>query len=266
MEFTKKDYYTMDDMLKIMEILRDPKDGCEWDRVQTHESIRQNFIEETYEAVDAIDKKDPELLLEELGDVLLQVLYHAQFKKEEGVFDFKDVVNALAKKLVMRHPHVFKNLELDGVDEILSKWEEIKNASHGHTTVSRTLNAVPRSFPSLMYAQKVQKRVQAGKLPVPGQKDEIDAIRAALDKMEADLEDGGIKEEELSSVLFSVVNLTRQNKMDAEEILSKKSRNFVKIFNIFENLALQKGIIFDTIENATFKELWMQACEACSNE
>ena len=266
MDFKKKNFYTMEDMLKIMEILRDPVDGCEWDSVQTHESIRQNFIEETYEAVDAIDKNDSELLKEELGDVLLQVLYHAQFKKEEGVFTFEDVVNGLAQKLVMRHPHVFKEVQVTGVDDILTKWEEIKNESHGHNTVSRTLNAVPNSFPALMYAQKVQKRVQAGGLPVPSQKDEIAAIRAALDRMEADAEKGKLAEEDLADVLFSAVNLTRQNKMDAEEILSKKSRDFVKIFNIFEDLALQNDIIFDTMENATFKEIWLQARELCKKK
>ncbi|MBR5520577.1 MAG: nucleoside triphosphate pyrophosphohydrolase [Oscillospiraceae bacterium] len=259
MDFKKKEFYTIDDMLQIMEMLRDPVTGCEWDSIQTHESIRQNFIEETYEAVDAIDKNDTELLKEELGDVLLQVLYHAQFKKEEGVFDFADVVNALAAKLVMRHPHVFKDEDIHGVDNILNKWEQIKNESHGHTTVSHTLNAVPKSFPALMYAQKVQKRVQAGHLPMPTQKEEIAAVRALLDKMEQDADNGRLREEDLSAVLFHTVNMTRMNKMDAEEILAKKSRNFVKIFNIFENLALQKEIRFDTISFATFKELWMQA-------
>ncbi|MBQ8604663.1 MAG: nucleoside triphosphate pyrophosphohydrolase [Oscillospiraceae bacterium] len=263
MEFKKKDFYTIEDMLQIMEMLRDPVTGCEWDSIQTHESIRQNFIEETYEAVDAIDKKDVQLLQEELGDVLLQVLYHAQFKKEEGVFDFHDVVNALAQKLVLRHPHVFKDEDIHGVDNILHKWEEIKNESHGHTTVSRTLNAVPKSFPALMYAQKVQKRVQAGKLPVPSQKQEIAAVRRLLDKMEQDAGSGALHENDLSELLFRAVNMTRTNKMDAEEILAKKSRNFVKIFNIFEDLALQKDIRFDTIDTATLKELWIQAEAAC---
>ncbi|MEG1782172.1 MAG: MazG family protein, partial [Oscillospiraceae bacterium] len=156
MEFDRKDFYTIDDLLKIVEMLRDKENGCEWDKLQTHNSIRQNFIEETYEAVDAIDKGDKELLQEELGDVLLQVLLHSQFEKEEKSFDFSDVVDSLAQKLVLRHPHVFKNMELNSVDEVLNKWEEIKNQSHGHNTISETLNAVPRSFPALMYTQKVQ--------------------------------------------------------------------------------------------------------------
>lgn len=261
MNFTKKEFYTIDDLLKIVEMLRDPIDGCEWDKVQTHKSIRQNFIEETYEAVDAIDKNDKELLQEELGDVLLQVLLHAQFEKEDDIFTFEDVVNGLAQKLVLRHPHVFKNEDIHGVDNILNKWEEIKNESHGHNTVSQTLNAVPNSFPALMYAQKVQKRVQAGKLPVPTQKQEIENIRKILDKMESDIDKNGIAENDLADIMFSVVNMTRLNKMDAEEILSQKGHRFVKIFNVFEDLALQNGVVFDTIDFALLKNLWTQAEE-----
>ncbi len=261
MNFTKKDFYTIDDLLKIVDMLRDPVDGCEWDKVQTHKSIRQNFIEETYEAVDAIDKEDKELLQEELGDVLLQVLLHAQFEKEDNVFNFNDVVNGLAQKLVLRHPHVFKNEDIHGVDNILNKWEEIKNESHGHNTVSQTLNAVPNSFPALMYVQKVQKRVKAGNLPVPTQKQEIENIRKILDKMEEDIDKKTISEKDLADIMFSVVNITRLNKMDAEEVLSKKAHRFVKIFNIFEDLALQNDVVFDTIDVALLNKLWTQAEE-----
>ncbi len=259
MEFVKKDFYTMDDLLQVVEMLRDPVNGCEWDRVQTHHTVRKDFIEETYEAVDAIDNEDKELMLEEFGDVMLQVLLHSQMEKEAGSFQFSDVVNALAQKLVLRHPHVFKGTKVDGVDGVLTQWEKIKNDSHGHNTVSRTLNAVPKSFPALMYTQKVQKRLAAGKLPLPTQKEEIANIRRLLDKMEEDIDNGGIGEKELSDLFYSAVNLTRQNKKDSEEVLSKKTLKIVKIFNIFENLALQKGEVFGTIENATLKELWLQA-------
>ncbi len=262
MEFVKKDFYTIEDLLKIVEMLRDPQDGCEWDRIQTHHSIRKDFIEETYEAVDAIDNEDRELMLEEFGDVLLQVLLHSQMEKETGSFDFSDVVNELSQKLVLRHPHVFKGTDIDGVDRVLNQWERIKNESHGHTTVSRTLNAVPHSFPALMYAQKVQKRVRAGKLPVPGIKEEIKNIRAILDKIESDADNNAVCENDIASLLFSAVNITRQSKMDSEMVLAQKSLNFVKIFNIFENLALQKGIIFDTIDSVALKEIWLQAQES----
>ena len=259
MDFKRKDFYTIDDLVHIVELLRDPDEGCDWDKVQTHESIRQNFIEETYEAVDAIDKKDKELLQEELGDVLLQVLLHSQMEKEEGTFEFKDIANALAQKLVLRHPHVFKNEEIHGAENVSNRWEEIKNESHGHTKVSQTLNAVPNSFPALMYVQKLQKRVQAGKLPVPTQKQEIANIRKLLDKMESDIDNGGIGQEDIGSMMFSMVNLTRLNKMDAEEVLSLKGHEFLKIFNIFEDLALQNHVGFDTIDDALFKKLWTEA-------
>ncbi len=262
MEFVKKDFYTIEDLLKIVEMLRDPQEGCEWDRVQTHLSIRKDFIEETYEAVDAIENDDKELMLEEFGDVLLQVLLHSQMEKEKGRFDFSNVVNELAQKLVLRHPHVFKGTDIDGVDRVLTQWERIKNESHGHTTVSRTVNAVPHSFPALMYAQKIQKRVQAGKLPVPGIKDEINNIRTLLDKIEDAADKNDIAEDDLAALLFSAVNITRQNKLDTEQVLREKSMKFVKIFNIFENLALQKGIIFDTIDSVALKEIWLQAQES----
>ena len=266
MDFEIKDFYTMPDLLKIIEMLRDKDNGCDWDKIQTHESIRQNFIEETYEAVDAIDKKDKELLQEELGDVLLQVLLHAQFEREEGSFDFGDVVNALAAKLVLRHPHIFKGVKVNGVEDVLDNWEEIKKASHGHTTVSRTLQAVPKSFPALMYTQKVQKRVQAGKLPVPDIKDEADNIRARLDKLESSQPDGEEKKRILQDILFSAVNITRQRGLDSEEILASRSNDFVKIFDKFEDLALKKGLEFGIINPVTVKELWAQAEDLAKDE
>lgn len=263
MEFTRKDFYTIDDLLKIVEMLRDPEDGCDWDRVQTHKSIRKDFIEETYEAVDAIDNGDKVLLREELGDVLLQVLMHSQMEKEINSFTFADVVNDLARKLVLRHPHVFKGLQVNSVDEVLSNWEAIKNDSHGHNTVSRTVNAVPHSFPALMYAQKVQKRVAAGGLPVPDKKAEVANIRTLLDEIER--ADYNATQDQLEDMLFSAVSLVRLNKMDSEQLLREKSRKFVKIFNNFENLALQKSLSFDTIEFALLKELWIQAQEPDEN-
>ena len=216
MDFVKKDFYTIEDLLRIVEMLRDPVNGCEWDRVQTHLSVRKDFIEETYEAVDAIDNDDKNLMLEEFGDVMLQVLLHCQMEKEQNSFAFADVVNALAQKLVLRHPHVFKGLEVNGVEDVLNNWEAIKNDSHGHTTISRTVNAVPHSFPSLMYAQKVQKRVAAGGLPAPDKAAEIANIREILDLIE---KDGNASEETLGNLLFSAVNLVRQNKMDSEMVL-----------------------------------------------
>ena len=266
MEFVKKEFYTIEDLLKIVGMLRDKDNGCDWDKAQTHQTIRKNFIEETYEAVDAIDKNDKELLQEELGDVLLQVLLHSQFEKEIGCFDFGQVVNGLSQKLVLRHPHVFKGLDLNGVDEVLNKWEEIKNESHGHNTISQTLNAVPKSFPALMYTQKVQKRVAAGGVKLDTQKEELDNIRNATALIEKQLENGKADENTLAQLLFSTVNLIRQNKCDAEELLGRKALDFVEIFNIFEDLALQKGVEFGTIKSNEFMNLWQQAMELANKK
>lgn len=263
MEFIRKDFYTIDDLLAIVEMLRDPDNGCDWDKVQTHKSIRKDFIEETYEAVDAIDNEDKVLLREELGDVLLQVLMHSQMEKEINSFTFADVVDDLAQKLVLRHPHVFKGLQVNSVDEVLSNWEAIKNDSHGHTTVSRTVNAVPHSFPALMYAQKVQKRVAAGDIPLPDKKAEIANIRAILDRLER--EENRPQQADFEDLLFSAVNLVRIGRLDSEQVLREKSRKFVKIFNIFEDLALQKGLSFDTIDTAVLKDIWTQAIELGEN-
>ena len=125
MEFQRKDHYNIDDLLEIMKILRSPE-GCPWDREQTHESIRQNFIEETYEAIEAIDTKDTELLKEELGDVLMQVVFHALMEEEAGKFDFSDVADGVCHKLIIRHPHVFGNVVAADSDQVLKNWDAIK--------------------------------------------------------------------------------------------------------------------------------------------
>ena len=143
MDFQIKERYDINDLIKIVEMLRDPVNGCPWDKVQTHLSIRKNFIEETYEAIEAIDLDDKELMQEELGDVLMQVMLHAQFEAEENVFDFGDVVNGTAQKLVLRHPHIFAGYDNKTVDGVLQKWEEIKQQEKGQKTVSETLDAVP---------------------------------------------------------------------------------------------------------------------------
>lgn len=261
MEFKIKETYTFDDLLKIVEMLRDKDNGCPWDKEQTHESIRKNFIEETYEAVDAIDKKDPSLLEEELGDVLLQVLLHAQFEKEQGTFDFSNVANSLAQKLVLRHPHIFKNDEINQVEGVLQRWEEIKNESHGHTTVSQTVNAVPKNFPALMYAQKVQKRVAAGGVKVHTGQEEIENIHDQLEQISQQMQQGKAQQASLGQLLFSCVNLVRQNKQDAEEILALTTLNFVDIFNVFEDLALQKNTEFGKMECDDLYTLWQKAQE-----
>lgn len=155
--FSFKDVYGIGDLLQIMQCLRS-EGGCPWDREQTHESIKKNLIEETYEVIEAINQQDKALLCEELGDVLMQVVFHAQMEAEEGSFTFENVADGVCKKLIERHPHVFGEVEVTGSEEVLRNWDDIKKRSKGQTSQTETMLSVPRELPALMRATKVQKR------------------------------------------------------------------------------------------------------------
>ena len=158
--YPEKQQYTADDLAAIIAILRDPENGCPWDKVQTHTSIRMNFLEEAYEAVDAIDLDDPELMCEELGDVLMQVAFHAQIEREAGHFTFAEVCDGVCRKLIERHPHIF------GGDESIKDWDSLKNKEKGRLTLTDELESVPKVLPALMRAAKLQKRAaHGGKIP-----------------------------------------------------------------------------------------------------
>jgi len=233
MDFQIKERYDINDLVKIVEMLRDPVNGCPWDKVQTHLSIRKNFIEETYEAIEAIDLDDKELMKEELGDVLMQVMLHAQFEAEEKVFDFADVVNGTAQKLVLRHPHIFAGYDNKTVDGVLQKWEEIKQEEKGQKTVSETLDAVPKSFPALMYAQKIQKRAKAGGLITQQADTAVTELQENLDSIKAALQQGEDVAELVGRLLFSSVSLAGATNNDAEEVLAfenaKMLENYKKL-------------------------------------
>ncbi len=155
-EFERKESYNIDDLIRIVELLRSPE-GCPWDKEQTHKSIRQDFIEEVYEAIEAIDLEDTELLREELGDVLLQVVFHCQIERENKNFVFDDICDELCKKLIVRHPHVFGDLTVSDSGEVLKNWDSIKKKTKCQETYTDTLNAVAKSLPALMRRRKSAK-------------------------------------------------------------------------------------------------------------
>lgn len=169
-DFECMDSYGMEDLERIVALLRAPG-GCPWDREQTHESIRRNMLEEAYEAAEAIDEKNPEHLKEELGDVLLQVVFHAQMAKEEGLFTFQDVVDGVAKKMVFRHPHVFGTVQAEDSDQALETWDAQKRQEKHQRTAGDTLDAVARSLPALIRAENCRtrpaKRVLTGRTWLP---------------------------------------------------------------------------------------------------
>ncbi|MBQ4533831.1 MAG: MazG family protein, partial [Ruminococcus sp.] len=156
-EYEQKQNYNIDDLIDIVRLLRS-EGGCPWDREQTHESIRTDFLEETCEVIEAIDLKDTELLREELGDVLLQVVFHCRIEEELNSFKFEDICDGICKKLIIRHPHVFGEVIADDTDQVLKNWDAIKMETKGQTSYTDTLNSVAKSLPALMRAQKVGKR------------------------------------------------------------------------------------------------------------
>lgn len=257
MDFQYKEAYNITDLIGIMRILRSP-DGCPWDKVQTHESIRQNFIEETYEAVEAIDKGDSPLLREELGDVLMQVIFHSLMEEEEGRFNFDDVCDDVCKKLIIRHPHVFGNIEADTPDEMLRNWDAIKMQTKSQESYADSVDDVARSLPALMRAQKVQKRSAKSGMDFENVRSAADKVLEERDELLAavDSSDKAKTEEELGDLLFSVVNIARFVGADAELALSRATDKFAARFRATEELARSRGIDMKTASTELIDSLW----------
>lgn len=189
-DFEIKDCYKFDDLLRIMEILRAP-DGCMWDREQDHHSIRRNFIEETYEVCEAIDDEDTEHMKEELGDVLLQVVFHTQMEKEKGTFDIDDVADGICKKLIFRHPHIFGNVEVASSEEVLRNWDDLKRKEKHQETDTQALESVAKSLPSLIRAEKLQKKAAKVGFDWDNVKDALDKVQEELDEVRRAIDGDG---------------------------------------------------------------------------
>lgn len=234
MHFQRKDTYTMDDLLTIMTLLRSPG-GCPWDREQTHRSIRNNFLEETYEAVEAIDRNDRDLLKEELGDVLLQVVFHARLEEEDGGFNFADVVDGVARKLVERHPHVFGTSTAANSDEAYANWEEVKKRSHGRTTDSQTLAGVSTALPALMRSQRVQKKAAKAKKVDEGLPEALSVLENAVGELRKAATSGKAGcGNRVGDLLFSVVTVSRLLGVEAEQVLADSCDRFIADFREME--------------------------------
>ena len=257
MQFKVKDNYNVEDMIALAEALR-ADDGCEWDREQTHTSIRKDLLEETYEVVEAIDKQNDVMLCEELGDLLWQVVFHSRIAEEEGAFDITKVADGLCKKLVMRHPHVFGSVKVKDSDEVLDNWDEIKKREKGQTTVTETLKAVPKVFPGLMRSQKVQKRAAKSGFDYP----DISAAIADLEHELAELKEAlarGDKAgcfEETGDLLFSAVNIARLQRIDAEESITVSCEKFIDRFDRVEKQAIAENLDMHNASLDKLNSLW----------
>jgi len=262
-DFNRKESYNVQDLVEIMKLLRAPE-GCPWDAEQTHESIKKNLIEETYEVIEAINKDDKDLLCEELGDLLMQVVFHAQMESEAGVFDFDAVADGVCKKLIERHPHVFGDVSISGVDDVLTNWDAIKRKSKKQKTTTESMLSVPRELPALMRATKLQKKAADVGFDWPD-------VSGALDKLEEEIAELRLAisnndreniAEELGDILFSAVNVSRFTKTDAEEALTMASDKFLSRFQKVECLANEREIDMKSVGIDELDRLWDEAKSA----
>lgn len=259
-DFQFKDIYNCDDLIKIVSILRAPG-GCPWDAEQTHESIRRDFIEETYEVIEAINKKNPEMLREELGDVLLQVVFHTLIETEKGVFTFSDVCDEICKKLIIRHPHVFGDVNVSSTEEVLTNWDAIKMNSKKQKTATETMLSVPREFPALMRAAKIQKKASKAGFDWDDIKGTLEKVKEETAEVEEAIRKGDTEEikEEIGDLLFAVVNVSRFSDVDPEEALTGSTDKFLDRFSLVEKMAAEQGIDIKTADVETFDMLWEKA-------
>ncbi len=258
--FVFKDNYGFDDLVMITHILRSPG-GCPWDREQTHESIRRDFIEETYEVIEAINKQSPEMLCEELGDVLLQVTLHSEMESEKNVFDINDVCDGICKKLIERHPHVFGDVTVSSTGEVLTNWDAIKKNSKHQKTQTESMLSVPREFPALMRADKVQNKARKVGFDWENADGAFDKLSEEFKELKEALK-GGDKsdiEEEFGDLLFSAVNVARFIGCDSEECLTKATDKFISRFAVVEKLAKDRGIDMKNTDIEELDKLWETA-------
>ena len=248
-------YENLEKLIETVNILRS-ENGCQWDREQTHQSLKPNMLEEAYEAVDAIDNNDMKHLKEELGDVLLQVVLHSQIAKEEGYFTIEDVAKEIKEKLVRRHPHVFGEVQVNSTQEILDNWEQIKREEKTHRT--SIMDGISKSQSALMSAQKISKKAVKTGFEWPNQETLYKCIFSEIQEFQEACQDSDKEhiEEEMGDILFAIVNLARWNKLDAEQALLKANKKFIKRFKKMEELATK------ALEKYSFEEfdnLWEQA-------
>lgn len=252
--------YTIEDLRDIIITLRS-ENGCPWDKVQTHQSIKKDMIEECYEAIDALDSGDDHAFANELGDVLLQVVFHARMAEERGAFDFDDVLNEICTKLITRHTHVFGKDRAGSAEEALGQWEKNKKKEKNLDSYTAMLEDVPRYFPALMRSAKIQKKA-AG---VGFDWEDTDGIYDKIDEEKNELrevEKSGNKEaveEEYGDLLFAVVNLGRHLGLTPEIALTKASDKFIKRFAKMENEAIEKQQDIAAMSMEELDILWKNA-------
>ena len=263
-DFQCKRRYDYEDFLTVMRLLRGPG-GCPWDAEQTHQSIRRNFLEETYEVIDALDHDSAPDMCEELGDVLMQVVFHAIMEEERGRFTMADVVDGVTKKMIFRHPHVFGGtMTADNSEQVLTNWEVLKREEKGQASTADAIEAVPHTLPALWRAEKVQKKAAKAGFDWSGALSALDKLEEEIRELRAALERGGSADEphgireELGDALFMAAKVGQMCAVDPEDALHRACDKFDRRFRYVEEHAPSS---LDQCSDETLLTLWKQAKE-----
>jgi tetrapyrrole methylase family protein/MazG family protein len=253
-------YKSFEDLVDIMSVLRG-ENGCPWDRKQNRESLKPYLLEETYEVLDAIEKDDIELIVEELGDLLLQIVFHSQIAKEDGEFDINEVITGIVTKLIIRHPHVFGDVEATSESGALKSWEASKRKQKGIEGYTQTLKDIPQMLPSLIRSYKVQQKAALAGFDWDNTDDVFAKVREEYEELAEVYKTGNkaIIEEELGDLLFSIVNVSRFLKVQPELALRGTIEKFIKRFAYIEAKALQSGKKLDKMSLQEMDKLWEEA-------
>lgn len=254
-DFTKLSRFGMTQLMEIMGRLRAP-DGCPWDREQTHTSIRQDLLEEAYEVAEAIDKNSTEDMVEELGDVLLQVAFHACIGYEHGEFDFTDIASGICEKLIRRHPHVFGEMHANDSDEVLELWQQVKMVEKNQETCADTMNAVARALPALTRARKVAKRAAAVGFCAQDIAECLNHVRSEVDELQVEHPGTDAAEMEMGDLLFAIADAAVRYKIEPERALEKATDKFIRRFAAMEQKILARGRKLEEMTLAEMDAVW----------
>ena len=259
-EWEFKEKYNLDDFIRLIDVLRGPG-GCPWDIKQTHESLKRNAVEEAWEVCDAIDEGSMEHLREELGDLLMQVIFHASIEKEKGGFDLDDVSDEAVKKLIHRHPHVFADTKADTPEEVLANWDAIKRADRGQKSVASAMDGIPKGLPGLMRSEKIQNKAAKLGFDWPNVTGALDKLREEVGELQEGIDANDLEniKEELGDVLFSAVNVARFYKLDSEEIMRAACEKFIRRFRFMEEKAAERGLELTELSLGQQEEIYQQA-------
>ena len=260
-DYEQRTRHGFDDVMRIVRRLRAPN-GCPWDREQTHVSLKNALLEESYELIDAIDEDDDAHICEEMGDVLLQFALHAAISEEQSAFTARDACTDLVEKLIYRHPHVFGSIRVNGSDEVLKNWDALKMAQRNQTTQTEVLKSVPKSFPALLRSRKVQKKAADVGFDWSSAKDAFYKIAEETEELRQAMEQGTNVEEEMGDLLFAVVNVARLMKMEPEFLLMQATDKFISRFELMEQLSLMQGHALKDLPFSEQDKLWEKAKKA----